>query len=146
MIEHAVVDAARRFPGLQVAADPWQLKGSIERLRAGRVRIAEFVFSTGSVQKLSTALYHAITSAALRVFPDAELEREILGLTVVESAAGWRFDHRAGSYSDRAVALAMALQAAQRSGGSGFSISVPRARIPIFSDADGRLFVTRGLS
>jgi hypothetical protein len=131
MIELALADATQRFPGLQVSADPWQLKGSIERLRAsGRVRISEFVFSTGSVQKLSATLHHAITSATLRVYPDADLEREILGLRVVEGASGWRFDHRAGGYSDRAVALSMAVQAAQKSGANRpMRIGIPRGRV-----------------
>jgi hypothetical protein len=70
------------------------------------------------VQKLSTTLHQTITSASLRVYPDQELEREILGLRVVETSSGWRFDHRAGAHSDRAVALAMALAAAQRAGTS----------------------------
>jgi hypothetical protein len=130
MIERAVTDAARRFPGLEVAADPWQLKGSIERLRAERLRIAEFVFSAGSVQRLSATLHHAITSAALRVYPDAELEREILGLRVIETSSGWRFDHRSGGYSDRAVALAMAVQFAQRKGEARGGTSLPRGRVP----------------
>jgi len=46
------------------------------------------------------------------MFEDMGLEQEILGLQVRETAEGWRFDHRAGGYSDRVVALAMALQAA----------------------------------
>jgi hypothetical protein len=114
-IEAALLDAAARFPGLEVACDPWQLKGSFERL-GGKVRTREHVFSGASVQKLSVTLHNAITAATLRVFPDAELEREILGLRVVESGSGWRFDHRAGGYSDRAVALAMAVQLAQERG------------------------------
>jgi hypothetical protein len=132
-IERAVVDASERFPGLQASADPWQLKGSIERLD-GRVRIAEFVFSAGSVQKLSATLHGAITSGALRVYPDAELEREILGLRVVETTSGWRFDHRAGGYSDRAVALAMALLLSRERGTSSGRMRVSRPR----GSVDGR--------
>ena len=129
-IERSVADAARRYSGLRISADPWQLKGSIERLRLGLVRIDEFTFSAGSVQKLSVTLHNAITSATLRVYPDADLEREVLALRVVESASGWRFDHRAGGYSDRAVALAMAVQLArQHAGRRGGRTSVPRGRI-----------------
>jgi hypothetical protein len=52
-------------------------------------------------------------------------------LRVVESAGGSRMDHRAGGYSDRAVALAMALELAQRRGkGRGMTSSVPRGRLP----------------
>ena len=112
-LERAIADASRRFPGLRISADPWQLKGSIERLQRERVNIDEFTFSASSVQKLSTTLYGAISSGTLRVYPDLELEREVLGLRVIENAGGWRFDHRTGGYSDRAVAVAMAIQRAQ---------------------------------
>jgi hypothetical protein len=63
------------------------------------------------VNKLSELLYNVITSARLRVFPDLELEREILGLRVVQKPDGWRVDHRAGGFSDRAVALGLAMAA-----------------------------------
>jgi len=127
VVERAVADATRRFPGLTISCDPWQLKGSIERLRRERVSVSEFVFSSSSVGKLSATLHHAITSGALRVYPDAELEREILGLRVVESAGGWRFDHRTGGYSDRAVALAMAtMRAVAEPVGRGMRIFAPR--------------------
>ncbi len=102
------------MPGSGSRADPWQLRGSVERLQRERVAIDQFNFSASSVQKLSTTLYGAICSSTLRVYPDDELEREILGLRVIESPSGWRFDHRTGGYSDRAVALAMAIELAQR--------------------------------
>ncbi len=114
-VEQALVDAADRYPGLEVAADPWQLKASMERLR-GHVRIEQWTFSQGSVQRLSSVLLNAITTATLRVYPDPELEREVVGLRVIQTPSGWRFDHRTGSYSDRAVALAMALTLAQERG------------------------------
>lgn len=107
-IELAVISASRRYTTLKISCDPWQLRGSIERLQP-RVNIEPFNFSATSVQHLSVALHSAITSQTLKVYPDAELEREVLALRVIESANGWRFDHRAGGYSDRAVALSMAI-------------------------------------
>lgn len=107
-VERAVADAARRFSGLQVYADTWQTQGSIERLQNAGVRIRPFNFTSGSVQKLSATLYSLITSGTLRVYPDPGLEREVLDLRVVQKAGGWRVDHAAGGYSDRAMALALA--------------------------------------
>jgi phage terminase large subunit-like protein len=145
-IERAVVDATQRYPGLRIIADTWQLKGSIERLQRERVAISAFVFSASSVGKLSTTLHHAITSARLRVYPDPELEREILGLRVVETAGGWRFDHRAGGYSDRAVALAMALQLIQAdSTGRGMRSYVARQRLPDDLDVMNAALAARGV-
>lgn len=109
-VERALLDCARRYDRLEVVVDPWQLKGSVERLRAARVRIVEHTFSASSVAKLSAALYQSISDATLRVYPDKELEREVLGLRTVQTPSGWRFDHRGGGYSDRAVAVALAVQ------------------------------------
>jgi hypothetical protein len=114
-VEAALLDAAERYPGLELYADPWQMRRSLEALK-GRIRMHEFVFSQASVQKLSSTLLNAVTSQVLRVFADVELEREVLGLRVVQTGSGWRFDHRAGRFSDRAVALAMAIQLAQERG------------------------------
>jgi hypothetical protein len=118
-VERALVDAKRRYGRLRVSADPWQLKGSIQRLSAGKVQIREFVFSAGSVAKLSAVLYELISDASLQVFDDPELEQEILGLQVIQTASGWRIDHRAGGFSDRAMALGMALQGAVKHRRSG---------------------------
>ena len=116
---------------VEIYADPWQLKRSMEKLR-GRVRIEGWVFSQSSVRKLSATLLNAITTTTLRVYPDHELEREVTGLRVVDTPSGWRFDHRTGGYSDRAVALAMAILLAQERRHKGFlnttASVVPRAR------------------
>jgi hypothetical protein len=130
-IERAVADTAGRFPGLEIHADPWQMRGSIERLQSSRLSIREFNFSSGSVARLSAALHSAISSASLRVYPDDALTREILGLRVIETPSGWRFDHRTGGFSDRAVALAMAVLAAQATRSARMTTSVPRGRIEI---------------
>jgi phage terminase large subunit-like protein len=116
VIERAVADARRRYRTLRVVADPWQLKGSIQRLRGQGVRIKGFTFSGTSVSRLSSVLYEAISSGSLRVYEDDELQREVLGLQVVQGGSGWRFDHQAGGFSDRAVAIAMALSEAVKTG------------------------------
>jgi hypothetical protein len=111
-VETFVEDAYRRFPGLRLVADPWQAEGSVQKLtRAGR-RIEKFTFSPKSIHSLSTTLYSCVQDETLRVYDDRELENEVLSLQVRETPEGWRFDHRRGGYSDRVVALAMALQAA----------------------------------
>jgi phage terminase large subunit-like protein len=113
-VERALVDLKRRHPRLHVTADPWQLKASIQRLSSAGISIEEFAFAPASISKLSALLYETISGATLRVFDDRQLEEEILGLQVVQRPSGWRFDHRAQGYSDRAVALAMATRAAIR--------------------------------
>jgi hypothetical protein len=149
-IERALKDAAQRYRPFRVLADPWQFVASIQRLRREGVLIDEFVFGAASVQRLSMSLYHAITSGSLRVFPDEELEREILGLIVRETAGGWRVDHRAGGYSDRVMALAMAVHGASQT--AGLPAGVPSIHpLPVTAGLDrqlggtGRGAITDGL-
>lgn len=111
-VERAVFDAYRRYPRLEVLVDPWQAAGTVQKLKKAGRRIGTFTFSSRSIAGLSRVLYESVSDASLRVFEDVELEREVLGLMVRETADGWRFDHRGGGYSDRCVALAMALSAA----------------------------------
>jgi hypothetical protein len=84
------------------------------------------------------------------VFPDEELEREILGLIVRETAGGWRVDHRAGGYSDRVMALAMAVHGASQT--AGLPAGVPSIHpLPVTAGLDrqlggtGRGAITDGL-
>jgi len=113
-IERAIIDATERFPGLRLYADRWQFEHSLQRLRSRGVRIARFEFSETSVQRLSESLYRSITSRTLALYPgETELRRELLGLVVKEGPRGWRMDHRSSGYSDRAVALAMAVALAE---------------------------------
>jgi phage terminase large subunit-like protein len=111
-VENYVRDCYRRFPGLRVVADPWQAEGTVQKLSRAGLRIDKFRFSQSSIHHLSRVLYESVQDESLRVYDDAGLVQEILGLQVRETPEGWRFDHRAGGYSDRVVALAMALQAA----------------------------------
>ena len=135
-VERAVVDASRRFPGIRVFADPWQVHGSIERLKNGGVNIRAFDFTAASVQRLSATLYSQITSATLRVFADPELEREVLGLQVVQRAGGWRVDHQESGYSDRAIALALAAHNVRP--------EVPRTPTRIYDGLTGQPYRTVG--
>ena len=123
-VVRAVTNAKQRFEKLHVTADPWQLADPIQRMRSAGVPVSEFNFSSSSLAHLSTTLYAEITSANLRVFEDHALENEVLGLVVVQTPSGWKVDHRAGGYSDRAIAIGMALTEAvkhrQREGSEGF--------------------------
>jgi hypothetical protein len=114
-VERANVDASQRFPGLRINADRWQFEGSLQRLRAQGIRIEKFEFTPSSVQRLSESLYRSITSRTLALpAGETELRRELLGLVTKEGPHGWRFDHRAGGFSDQAVALAMAVHLAEQ--------------------------------
>jgi len=87
--------------------DPWQMQGTIQRLR-DRYHLEEFTFTSENVRRLSQNLYSLLHNGQLRLYPDADLEREILALEVKATGYGWRIDHTAQGFSDQAMALGMA--------------------------------------
>jgi phage terminase large subunit-like protein len=119
-VGRAVVEAKRRYPSLQIIADPWQFEATIQQLREAGITLSKFHFSTG-IEKLSSILFQCISDASLRVFEDQELQQEVLGLQVQQTGGGWRIDHRSGAHDDRAIAIGMALTEAvkMRRGGGG---------------------------
>ena len=86
-----------------------QLQSSIQRL-TNRLPIREYKFTGEGVRQLSESLFNVISTARLRLFPDAELESELISLNAVQKGYGWRIDHQSGGFSDRAMALGMMVQ------------------------------------
>ncbi len=107
-IEEDMILATQNFPKLRIVCDPWNLKGTIERLKR-HCRIEEFTFTSGNVEKLSRNLYYFIHNGLIKFFPHKELERELLSLNLEQKSYGYRFDHPSSQFSDHAMALAMAL-------------------------------------
>lgn len=103
-LEDDLIDCDSAFNRPLVYVDPWQMKGSVQRLRS-KLRIEEYAFSGPSVMRLSETLFGLISSAKLRLYPDADLERELVQLQVKQTSMGWRVDHQRGGFSDRAIAL-----------------------------------------
>ncbi len=106
-IEDDLVSCDTRFGRPSFHLDPWQLKGSIQRLQTS-LRINEFKFTSESVRQLSENLFGLLSKGQMRLYPDDDLERELLRLEAKQTAYGWRIDHAAGGFSDRAMALGMA--------------------------------------
>lgn len=106
-VERDMLDLDQRFRRPVFIVDPWQLKSTIERLSTV-IDIREHVFSGPSVMRLSETLYQLISGGRMRLYPDPDLERELLQLQVRQTAVGWRIDHQRGGFSDRAVALGLA--------------------------------------
>jgi hypothetical protein len=105
-VEGELEGIRNRFSIHRLICDPWQMQSTIQRLR-GRLPVQEFTFSAENVRRLSETLFNLIQSGRLRLYPDEELERELLSLNVVQKSYGWRMDHTSGGYSDRAIALGM---------------------------------------
>jgi len=107
-IEEDIILSSQNFPNLKIIVDPWNLKGTIERLKR-HCRIEEFTFTGSNVEKLSRNLYYFIHNGLIKFFPHKELERELLSLNLEQKSYGYRFDHPSSQFSDHAMALSMAL-------------------------------------
>lgn len=107
-IEEDMLLASQNYPRLKIIVDPWNLKGTIERLKR-HCRIEEFTFTGSNVEKLSRNLYYFIHNGLVKFFPHKELERELLSLNLEQKSYGYRFDHPSSQFSDHAMALSMAL-------------------------------------
>lgn len=118
-VEELLLWLAGAFPGLRrIVLDPWQLAGTVQklRLRLGAERIAELPFGVSNQEKVSAALFNLVTAGTLRLYPDAALVDELVGLQTVVTPKGFRADHRRGGHNDRFAALAMAAMAAVEAG------------------------------
>jgi hypothetical protein len=107
-IEEDMLLATQNFPRLKIICDPWNLKGTIEKLKR-YCKIEEFTFTSSNVEKLSRNLYYFIHNGFVKFFPCKELERELLSLNLEQRSYGYRFDHPSSQFSDHAMALSMAL-------------------------------------
>lgn len=110
-VEEAVAEASVSY-GARVVADPWQMTGMAQRLRARRVQVEEFTFSSASVGRLAATLYQLLRDGLLALPDDEELLEELANVRLVENSPGViRMDHDAGRHDDRAVSLALAAHA-----------------------------------
>lgn len=111
-VESWIVEASGRYNHAPVVADPYQAAQLIERLRRRGVRAREFVFSAQSVGRLAMGLYRRLRERTLALYDDEELLDELAHVRLRESSPGvYRLDHDSDRHDDRAVALALAIEA-----------------------------------
>jgi hypothetical protein len=109
-VEATVAELARQHAA-RVVVDPWQGVLLAQRLRARGVHVVEYPFTGESRRKLFGAVLDLVRTCRLRCRPHEDFRRELLGLEVQETAAGWRVDHRVGQNDDHVVAVALAAHA-----------------------------------
>lgn len=109
-VEEEVLALARKLQA-PVYYDPYQGVLLAQRLERQGVVMLEYPFTATSRRALFACLLDLIRGRRLRARPHEELRRELLGLEVSETAAGWRVDHKPGRFDDHVVAAALAAQA-----------------------------------
>ena len=107
-IEEDMRASHKNFPLARIMVDPWQLKGTVEKLKREGYKIEEFTFSGGNIAKLSSNLYYLIHNGLLGLWDDPDLVGELLSVQATEKSYGTRIDHRSGQFSDRVISLGMA--------------------------------------
>lgn len=120
-VEKDILWANQNFNIVRNIFDPWQMKGTAERLK-GAIRIEEFNFTSTSIQKLSQNLFYLFHNGLIRIYPHGELEDELLNLNAEEKSYGWRIDHKSGKFSDHAISLGMSAMHAVQSGNSSAGV------------------------
>ncbi len=111
-VERWLLQAHRQFNGARIVLDPWQAIGLAQRLRDRGVRVEEFTFSSGSVGRLASGLHLALRNQALALPDDKELLDELANVRLRETSPGvLRMDHDPDQHDDRAVAVALCVQA-----------------------------------
>ncbi len=108
-VEVAVEAVARRFHA-PIILDPWQGVLLAQRLREKGLQVIEYAFTGEGRRRLFGSLLDLIRTGRLRSRPHEHLRRELLGLEVAETAAGWRVDHKPGRHDDHVVAVGLAAQ------------------------------------
>ncbi len=119
-VEDAAAAVARKFSA-PIYVDPWQAILMAQNLQRRGRRVHEVPITSESRRRLFGYLLTAIRDGRLRCRPHAELRRELLGLEVKETLAGFRVDHKPGRHDDHAFAVALALSGLMTQG-EGFTL------------------------
>ncbi len=123
-VEPFMAAALRDFPNLHVAMDPWNAKSTFERFeRSHPGRVEPFGFSPARITDLTRNLYSLTHAGQLELYPDPDLERELLDVQLIERSYGVRIDHRSGQHDDRVVALGMAAYVAMQEPGGHVALT-----------------------
>jgi len=117
VIEAHLAMVAANFNHPRILIDPHQAAYLRERLRKRHVRIRDYQFSTSSISHLAVTLATLLRNRSISLpADDAELRDELANVRLLERSPGRiRMDHAAGRHDDRAIALALAAQAAVES-------------------------------
>jgi phage FluMu gp28-like protein len=95
------------------------------------VRVIEFTFSSASVGKLAIGLHNALCNRQLALPGDADLLDELSNVRLREVSPGtYRLDHDPDKHDDRAISLALCLQALLRKSAMNYAAAMPLEVVP----------------
>lgn len=110
VVEDYLAALAVQYHVQLILADPWQAAGLIQRLAARGLPIQEFPQTQAGTTKMGQALWDAITTRRLRLYPDPDVRAHLLNCVAIESDRGFRIaKEKTSKKIDLAVALSLAL-------------------------------------
>ena len=112
-VEQDLIDCAHQFKTRTLVIDPWQMEYVIQRLKKF-YNVIPFNFSSDMVH-LSQALVSIVYSKRLKCYNEPELDKELKGTIIRQTASGWRLDHPRRKHNDIVVTIGMLLMEAVRS-------------------------------
>lgn len=130
-VERSIVATWKQYGSPRLVFDPYQAAQLSERLRVAGVRADEYLFNTGSINRLARTLYGALRDRAIVLPDDPELAAELVTVRLVETGPGLvRLDHHAGQNDDQAIAVALVATALLDRPTAIGSLHVPYGRTP----------------
>jgi len=118
-VEDAVYDSAKRFRTAITYYDPNECRFMAERLRNRGIVMEEVLFVGKQLTGMASALLQAFTRRIIDLWPDEDLKRDLMRVTIVEKAYGYKLESVSDEYghADRATALALLLPGALEAAG-----------------------------
>jgi len=110
-VEEDMEMCARNFNIIKLVCDGWQMQNTIQKFQERGWAIEEFTFTGVNLQKISSTLYSLIVNRQMRYPADEELLQELKSINTVQTSYGYRIDHKKSGYSDRVMAIGMAVVA-----------------------------------
>jgi len=117
-VEETIEDMRAALGAQAVVLDPWNFRKTIQD-RQAVWPITEYTFSPGNLMALTSDVFRRVVSKQFEVYPDAgpavqrrdhwNLQRELETAVVRQMSYGERVDHKKSGYTDRIIAVGMAL-------------------------------------
>ncbi len=113
-VEIFLLDLARAYNVRRIVCDPYQLHGTIQRLRYSHgLPMEEFPQTPERLTQAGQNLYDLIKHRKLVMYPDEEFRQQALSATALESERGFRISKdRSSKKIDAIISLAMAASVA----------------------------------
>ena len=130
-VEQEILALSQRFNLVRVAADQWQMHGSVEKLKKLGLRIVPVTIGPSYLNQITTNFLALLRSHRFHCFTHPEFRRQLESVIVKEQYYGIRIDTAKGgsgvrAHDDMVVAAAMAAQLAIEAAGYGSTIAIIR--------------------